>query len=52
MGNMDHSFMQGVEVAEYLCTGRPEATLYSPSSVNAGSMKDWPTVVPQTKGVS
>ena len=30
IGNMDHTFMQGVEAAEHLLTGKPESTFASP----------------------
>jgi protoporphyrinogen oxidase len=35
VSNQDHSFMQGVEVAEYLLTGKPEETLPYPRRINA-----------------
>jgi len=35
VGNMDHAFMQGVEVAERLLLGTPEVTLWHPDEVNA-----------------
>lgn len=34
-GNMDHSFMQGVEAAEAILLGRPEMTVDHPHQVNA-----------------
>jgi len=34
VGNMDHSFMQGVEVARLLVAGDVEKTLFDPESVN------------------
>lgn len=35
VANQDHSFMQGVEAAEYVMNGTPEATLFYPSRMNA-----------------
>ncbi len=35
VSNQDHSFMQGVEVAEHLTNGRTELTLGDPNHVNA-----------------
>jgi len=35
VGNMDHSFMQGVEAADLLLTGAPERTVWNPKLVNA-----------------
>jgi len=35
VGNMDHSFMQGVEAADHILSGSPETTLHSPATVNA-----------------
>ena len=35
VGNMDHSFMQGVEAADHILLGTPETTLHSPAVVNA-----------------
>jgi protoporphyrinogen oxidase len=35
VGNMDHSFMQGVEAANHILLGEPETTLRSPAVVNA-----------------
>jgi hypothetical protein len=35
VGNMDHSFMQGVEAANHILFGEPETTLRSPAAVNA-----------------
>jgi hypothetical protein len=35
VGNMDHSFMQGVEAVERLLLGKPEVTLWNPDEVNA-----------------
>jgi len=35
VGNMDHSFMQGVEAANHILSGAPETTLHSPATVNA-----------------
>lgn len=37
VGNMDHSFMQGVEAVNHILFGAPEATLHSPAVVNAQS---------------
>jgi protoporphyrinogen oxidase len=34
-GNMDHSFMQGVEAADHILLGRPETTVRFPAEVNA-----------------
>jgi len=34
VGNMDHSFMQGVEAARHLLYGSPELTLWHPDLVN------------------
>jgi len=34
VSNQDHSFMQGVEVADHLLTGKPEVTLPEPAIVN------------------
>lgn len=36
VANMDHCFMQGVEVADRLVRQAPEKTLFFPSDVNAG----------------
>lgn len=36
VGNMDHSIMQGVEVADRILRGTPEITLFAPHIVNAG----------------
>jgi protoporphyrinogen oxidase len=35
VGNMDHSFMQGVEAVNHILFGAPETTLHSPATVNA-----------------
>ena len=35
VGNMDHSFMQGVEAAQGILFGTPETTLNRPDQVNA-----------------
>ena len=35
VGNMDHSFMQGVEAARRLLTGEPELTVNNPEAANA-----------------
>ncbi len=35
VGNMDHSFMQGVEAAERILLGRPETTVRFPDRVNS-----------------
>lgn len=35
VGNMDHSFMQGVEAAQHILNGTPETTLHHPDRVNA-----------------
>lgn len=35
VGNMDHSFMQGVEAADHVIRGRPETTLWNPALVNS-----------------
>ncbi len=35
VGNMDHSFMQGVEAANHILFGEPEITVRSPAQVNA-----------------
>ena len=35
VGNMDHSFMQGVEAVDRILRGQPERTLESPDLVNA-----------------
>ncbi len=35
VGNMDHSFMQGVEAVGHILGGQPEVTLRSPAVVNA-----------------
>jgi protoporphyrinogen oxidase len=35
VGNMDHSFMQGVEAVNHLLLGEPETTLRLPAAVNA-----------------
>ncbi|MCX5644093.1 MAG: FAD-dependent oxidoreductase [Phycisphaerae bacterium] len=35
VGNMDHSFMQGVEAVNHVLFGEPEVTLRSPAVVNA-----------------
>jgi hypothetical protein len=37
VGNMDHSFMQGVEAVNHILFGAPEATLHSPALINAQS---------------
>jgi hypothetical protein len=34
VSNQDHSFMQGVEVADRIVSGRAESTLYHPDRVN------------------
>lgn len=34
VGNMDHSYMQGVEVVQHLLHGTPEVTLWDPAAVN------------------
>jgi hypothetical protein len=34
VGNMDHSFMQGLEAANHLLYGTPELTIWYPSVVN------------------
>ena len=34
VGNQDHSFMQGVEVADYIMTGAAEVTYYHPDAIN------------------
>jgi protoporphyrinogen oxidase len=34
VGNMDHSYAQGVEIADRLATGKPEITIARPSYVN------------------
>lgn len=39
VSNMDHSVMQGVELADSLLIGGEENTLYSPSRVNSGEFK-------------
>lgn len=36
VANMDHSIMQGVEVADRILRGTPEITLSQPAAVNAG----------------
>lgn len=35
VGNMDHSFMQGVEVARHILTGAEEETVWYPDKVNS-----------------
>ena len=35
VGNQDHSFMQGVEIAGRLLSGAPELTLWFPALVNS-----------------
>lgn len=35
VGNMDHSFAQGVEVANLIVKGEPEVTIHRPEIVNA-----------------
>ena len=35
VGNMDHSFMQGVEAVNHILLGTPETTLHSPAVINA-----------------
>ena len=35
VSNQDHSFLQGVEIAEYLMTGAPEQTYPDPNKVNS-----------------
>jgi hypothetical protein len=37
VGNMDHSFMQGVEAVNHILSGEPETTLHFPGVVNAAS---------------
>jgi hypothetical protein len=34
VGNMDHSFMQGVEAVDHILTGAEETTLRHPEVVN------------------
>ncbi len=34
VGNMDHSFMQGVEAADHIVQGKEEVTLWNPALVN------------------
>ena len=36
VSNQDHSFMQGVEAADWLVSGRPEETVADATRVNAG----------------
>ena len=36
VSNMDHSFMQGVEVVERLVQQKPERTVWHPNEVNRG----------------
>jgi protoporphyrinogen oxidase len=36
VANQDHSFMQGVELADRLLEGKPETTYFDPSRVNSG----------------
>jgi len=36
VGNMDHSFMQGVEFVNHILTGGEELTLWYPQIVNSG----------------
>jgi protoporphyrinogen oxidase len=40
VGNMDHSFMQGVEAVNHILCGTPEVTLRSPAVVNAPKHAD------------
>ncbi len=40
VGNMDHSFMQGVEVVDKILFNRPEITYFSPSYVNSKKFKE------------
>ena len=37
VGNMDHSFMQGVEAVNHILFGAPETTLHFPAVINAQS---------------
>ena len=43
VSNQDHSFMQGVETADYLLTGTPEATYPHPNRVNSRVNPDPPS---------
>jgi hypothetical protein len=36
VSNQDHSFMQGVEVANRLLSGEPEVTIEDPDRANSG----------------
>ena len=36
VSNQDHSFMQGVELADRLLLGRPEVTVNDPNRANSG----------------
>jgi protoporphyrinogen oxidase len=40
VGNMDHSFMQGVEAVNHILCGTPEVTVRSPAVVNAPKRGD------------
>jgi hypothetical protein len=42
VGNQDHSFMQGVEAAEFVISGSPEVTVFHPNTVNAKFNADFP----------
>ncbi len=39
VGNMDHSFMQGIEIANRVAYDTPETTLYCPNLVNSGRFR-------------
>lgn len=39
VGNMDHSFLQGIELANRIAYDTPETTLHCPSIVNAGTFR-------------
>lgn len=40
VGNMDHSFMQGVELVDTLLCGAEEVTIWCPGMVNSGHFQD------------
>jgi protoporphyrinogen oxidase len=40
VGNQDHSYMQGVEAADFALFGAPELTCWHPELVNAGKHRD------------
>ena len=42
VANQDHSFMQGIEAAEFLVSGEPEKTVFEPNVVNAKFNSEFP----------